>query len=34
MSEVVRFSVSIESDLLGAFDRLITSRGYANRSEE
>ena len=33
MSKVVRFSVSIESDLLRAFDRLITSRGYANRSE-
>lgn len=33
MSEIVRFSVSIESDLLSAFDRLIASRGYINRSE-
>jgi len=32
-SKLVRFSVSIERDLLGAFDWLIASRGYANRSE-
>lgn len=33
MSEIVRFSVSIEDGLLSAFDRLIASRGYVNRSE-
>jgi CopG family nickel-responsive transcriptional regulator len=33
MSEVVRFSVSIPSDLAEAFDRRILARGYANRSE-
>ena len=33
MGQVVRFSVSLESDLLSAFDRLIVARGYANRSE-
>jgi len=33
MSEVIRFSVSIEGDLLSAFDRLIASRGHDNRSE-
>ena len=33
MSEVVRFSVSVEEHLLDAFDKLIASRGYASRSE-
>lgn len=33
MSELVRFSVSLESPLLGAFDRLIEGKGYATRSE-
>jgi len=33
VSKVVRFSVSVEGDLLGAFDKLIASRGYDNRSE-
>lgn len=33
MSEVVRFSVSIPSDLADAFDRRVRARGYANRSE-
>lgn len=33
MSELVRFGVSLESDLLGAFDELSRKRGYANRSE-
>ena len=28
-----RFGVSLEDDLLAGFDRLIASRGYANRSE-
>ncbi len=33
MSEIVRFGVSLEHDLLDAFDGLIQSRGFANRSE-
>ena len=33
MSELVRFGVSIEQDLLENFDRLIGERGYATRSE-
>ena len=33
MSELIRFGVSIEADLLQNFDRLISERGYANRSE-
>lgn len=33
MSDITRFTVSIESELLDSFDRLITSRGYTNRSE-
>src|SRR5947209_6400288 len=33
MTEVIRFSVSLEATLLAAFDRDITARGYANRSE-
>ncbi len=33
MSELVRFGVSIDQDLLSDFDRLIAERRYANRSE-
>jgi CopG family transcriptional regulator, nickel-responsive regulator len=33
MSELVRFGVSIESDLLGRFDTLVERQGHANRSE-
>lgn len=33
MSELVRFGVSIDQDLLENFDRLIAERGYATRSE-
>lgn len=33
MSELVRFGVSIERDLLENYDALISERGYATRSE-
>lgn len=33
MSDIIRFGVSIEQDLLETFDRLIAERGYATRSE-
>jgi len=33
MSDLSRIGVAIDSDLLKKFDRLITSRGYSNRSE-
>jgi len=33
MSELSRIGVAIDSDLLKKFDRLITARGYTNRSE-
>jgi CopG family transcriptional regulator, nickel-responsive regulator len=33
MSELSRIGVAIDSDLLKKFDRLITQRGYTNRSE-
>lgn len=33
MSELVRFGVSIEEDLLQQFDRQIEKKGYASRSE-
>jgi len=33
MSELVRFGVSLEKELLEAFDGLCRRRGYANRSE-
>ena len=33
MPQVDRFSVSIDTELLAAFDRQISSRGYENRSE-
>jgi CopG family nickel-responsive transcriptional regulator len=32
-SDLIRFGVSMESDLLGTFDKLIDKRGYTNRSE-
>ncbi len=33
MGETIRFSVSMDSDLLDRFDRMLRSRGYQNRSE-
>jgi len=33
MSELSRFGVSVEEELLGSFDRVIVAQGYANRSE-
>lgn len=33
MGELIRFGVSIDSDLLERFDRLTTARNYPNRSE-
>ncbi len=33
MSDLVRFGVSLERDLLEEFDELCRRRGYANRSE-
>ncbi len=33
MSDLLRFGVSAEEELLQNFDRLISSQGYANRSE-
>lgn len=33
MSDLIRFGVSIEHQLLRRFDHLITQRGYMNRSE-
>jgi CopG family transcriptional regulator, nickel-responsive regulator len=33
MSDLVRFSVSLESDLLEAFDRYVTDGRFATRSE-
>jgi len=33
MSELVRFGVSIERNLLDSFDRFITDHGFFNRSE-
>ncbi len=33
MKEVVRFGVSLDSDLLDNFDNLIARKGYTNRSE-
>jgi CopG family transcriptional regulator, nickel-responsive regulator len=33
LSELIRFGVSIEQDLLENYDRLIGERGYATRSE-
>lgn len=33
MSELVRFGVSIGTDLLDRFDKLIEAKDYANRSE-
>lgn len=33
MSELIRFGISIENDLLEKFERLIQERNYSNRSE-
>lgn len=33
MSDIERIGVSLEKELLTAFDRLITEEGYINRSE-
>jgi len=33
LSDIIRFGVSIEQDLLENFDRLIAERRYTNRSE-
>lgn len=33
MAKIVRFGVSMDAELLGAFDDLLASSGYANRSE-
>lgn len=33
MSNILRFGVSIEDDLLESFDKLISDRGYSARSE-
>jgi len=33
MSKLIRFGVSLSSDLLKQFDKLIDRRGYKNRSE-
>jgi CopG family nickel-responsive transcriptional regulator len=33
MGKLIRFGVSMESDLLAQFDQLIARRSYANRSE-
>ena len=33
MSDIIRFGVSIEQDLLENYDRLVAERGYATRSE-
>lgn len=33
MSDIIRFGVSINQDLLENYDRLIAERGYATRSE-
>ena len=33
MSKIVRFGVSMDSKLLKDFDKLISKKGYANRSE-
>jgi CopG family nickel-responsive transcriptional regulator len=33
MAQLARFGVSMETELLEAFDRIIARKGYANRSE-
>ncbi|SJZ70358.1 transcriptional regulator, CopG family [Trichlorobacter thiogenes] len=33
MGDITRFGISIDSDLLDSFDRLIAQKGYQNRSE-
>ena len=32
MSDLARFGVSVEEELLQSFDQLIAGQGYANRS--
>lgn len=33
MTQLLRFGVSMDAELLAAFDQLISQKGYANRSE-
>ena len=33
MSDITRFGISMDSNLLGNFDQLIARKGYTNRSE-
>ena len=33
MKKLIRFGVSMEENLLGQFDKLLTKKGYTNRSE-
>lgn len=33
MSELIRFGISLDNDLQSQFDALISTKGYANRSE-
>lgn len=33
MGDITRFGISIDSDLLDSFDRLLVQKGYQNRSE-
>jgi CopG family nickel-responsive transcriptional regulator len=33
MGDTTRFGISIDSDLLNSFDRMIAEKGYQNRSE-
>ena len=33
MAKTVRFGVSMDAELLAAFDTLLARKGYANRSE-
>jgi CopG family transcriptional regulator, nickel-responsive regulator len=33
MEQLIRFSISMEEDLLHEFDRLVEQKGYTNRSE-
>jgi len=33
MPQIVRFGVSMDAELLAAFDALVTAKGYPNRSE-
>jgi len=33
MADLTRFGISIDTELLNRFDRLLTNKGYGNRSE-